>query len=72
MPVIPPDRYYPEYIREHLEKFAAQYPERDFWHITAYPNPDTWSSRPCGDRTADIIRNSPEAMQAALEEKRDG
>jgi hypothetical protein len=59
-------RPYTEAVREELEKLAAECPGRDFWHIPYSGRPDSWSSRPCGERIADITCFSPEAMREAL------
>lgn len=73
MGIIPVDGHgYPDPIREELLKLAAEYPGRDFWQVPTYVGPDAWSSRPCGQSGADIIRRSPDAMRAAIEEARNG
>ncbi|MBO0801722.1 MAG: GntR family transcriptional regulator [Nocardiopsaceae bacterium] len=71
MPVIPADRSYPEDIRTKLEELDAEFPEREFWQTPVYMGPDSWSSRPIGATSADIICHSPEAMRAALEDAGD-
>lgn len=68
MAVIPLGTRYRYTVRKKLEGLAADYPERDFWHTPSSHGPDAWSSRPCGQNGADIIRFSLEGMRAALEE----
>jgi hypothetical protein len=57
---------YREAILLELEKLAAEFPARDFWHTDILSGPNAWSSRPCGTRAADVIRHSPDEMRAAL------
>ena len=57
---------YRRIILMELEKLAEEWPERDFWHTDVLAGLNAWSSRPCGNGAADIVRHSPEAMRAAL------
>lgn len=63
---------YPETVKRELDQLAAEWPSRDFWYVGSYAGLDSWSSRPTGERCADVIRFSPEAVRAELEEASGG
>lgn len=56
----------PEHARPKLTALADDYPQRDFWYVTAVVSADSWCTRPTGNGPSDIVRHSAEELRAAL------